>query len=142
MNAAEEIALFDVSIIKPEEIAQNWLEVVPMLDRVNTDGYYNMKDIYDRLLDGRQTLITIRQDGELVACSTITIMNYPQKRTLAGVLLAGERMGEWSEVFIEHLRMMARHIDAEEIEFGGRKGFEKALNGSAKVSSVRYIIEV
>ncbi len=122
-----------VSLVPKEELAALWPKVGNMLKRATdlSQGRYRLRDLLAKLTSGEfQLWIIFSRGGEIVAAVTSTFSIYPQAKALSGQFLGGERLDEWRDKFCEVFDNWGRDNGAKFIEFTGRAGWAKALQGN------------
>lgn len=118
-----------VSAVPHEEIRNMWLPLFRYVSMAaqHSNGRYEPEDIYDYAMSSSSTT-WIAFDDEGIKGFTITrIWDYPRKRCLDMVFIAGEDGANWKDPMLRTLRTWAKDNNCEAIESTGRKGFERAL---------------
>ena len=116
-------------IVNPEDVPYLWEDVAPMLARVrqHSEGELETDDFLDNLMEGNMQLWVVTE-GESIIVSMVTLMaDYPQKKILRIVALAGKDFKEVNKNFISMLEAYAIKNECSALELWGRKGWKKML---------------
>jgi|TARA_R100000687_G_C6321948_1_gene105460 hypothetical protein len=115
-------------LVMPEDVAYVWDKVHPFLDRVqeHTEGELNSEDFLEPLTHGDMQLWIFTKDNEVHSVMVTQIIDYPQKKILRVISLAGESFEE-IKYFQENLEVFALKMECSALELWGRKGWKKLL---------------
>lgn len=90
------------------------------------DGNYELADVFERLLNNHCQLWIAIDDGELIAAMVTQISNFPRKRVLTVMYLAGKHRKLWMH-FMEQIENWAKQQGCVGVEAYARKGLLKWL---------------
>ncbi len=126
-----------VYIVPSDGIEAIWGEAGPTLARaVETgDGNYRLQDYFEALMAGTMQLWVAYSDDELQAAMVTQISNFPRKRLLSVMLLAGRSRSMWWP-FYGHLEEWAKQQGCVGMEAFARKGLLKWLKDWRRVYTV------
>jgi hypothetical protein len=118
-----------VSLIPIDLVHRVWSQVGPILNLAiaESNGRYVDQDVLKLCAEGRQQLWVMFEDDVIHAAATTAIIDYPQRRALCGVFLAGDRMKEWNEPFVDMLERFAKDMGCDLVEMSGRKGWARFM---------------
>jgi hypothetical protein len=122
--------LIEVSLVPSEFVQQVWHEVAPQLARcvARSGGRISLQSINEDLRQGAQTLWVALEDGQIIGCTTIRIIEYPTGvRALSYENLAGERFADWMLVGHSVCQEYAKALGCTLLEVTGRSGWERYL---------------
>ena len=123
----------EVSLVPTPDVAAVWDRVSHMLKR-STDlsrGRFRLKDLKEKLLTGEfQLWIVFTRDGTILSAITSTFTVYPQMKALHGQFLGGDRLVDWRDKVCAIFDRWGRDNQCQIIEFTGRPGWAKALEGN------------
>jgi len=83
------------------------------------------QNVYDNLMSGEWTLLSITDGDKPVVLATVSYVYYPNSTSLSIILLAGEA-DSWPDLMVQ-LEELAIANGAYEIEIRGRKGWQRVL---------------
>jgi len=83
------------------------------------------QNVYDNLMSGEWTLLSITDGDKPVVLATVSYIYYPNSTSLSIILLAGEA-DSWPDLMVQ-LEELAIANGAYEIEIRGRKGWQRVL---------------
>jgi hypothetical protein len=82
-------------------------------------------------------------DDQIQGAATTEVVQYPRRKMVRVVTLAGDRFPEWRDDMDRALQAFAERVGANGIEIYGRKGWEKRLDDLGyKPKGVRYAKEL
>jgi hypothetical protein len=118
-----------VSLIPIDHVHRVWSQVGPILKRAieTSNGRYTDHDVFNLCMQGRQQLWVMFEDDVIHAAATTSVTDYPQRRALTGVFVAGNRMKEWNEPFVDMLERFAKDVGCDLVEMTGRIGWTKFM---------------
>jgi len=91
------------------------------------DDKYSVDDILGFIRDKKMQLwVVIDQDFAIHASIVTQIVNYPRKKVMLIVIVAGVKLNEWEHI-IRNLVQYAKSHDCHSIEAFGRSGWEKKV---------------
>lgn len=125
------------------DVPEAWPHVAPLLQRAldQTWGEYEIIDIFDAIIDGRQQLHVIgTPDDGVLAAATTEVVQYPRRKALRVHLLGGSRLNGWRDIWEEHLMSGALAIGADQVEFIGRPGWARYFRPDATKRNVREVV--
>lgn len=117
-------------LIKPEEVALVWEEVEPLISRATqfSEGEMLPQDFLATLTMGGMQLWIAISGGDKVTLAMVTqIIEYPQKKVLRVITIAGEDFKEAHERFKGGIEDFALRTGCTSMELWGRKGWKKML---------------
>lgn len=116
--------------ILPEEIEHLPAQAIKYLDDAikRTPASVSRLDVtLDIAKKGFGNIYTISNNNQLVGCCYILIYDTPKGKIVAPVLLAGEYMYVWQDVFYDFLYDFCQKINAVKVRWIGRKGWSRAF---------------
>lgn len=115
-----------ISCVPPEHVHNVWPIVEPMLQRAvdKNPGLYTTEDIKLELLESKQLLWIIYQDGEIEAACTSKVLQFPRGRSLLIEWLGGEKMDAWLDDAMDMIEAYASDMGCSRVEVYGRKGWK------------------
>lgn len=121
--------------VPPGLIDSAWPRVVELLTPAFEygNGELELEDVLERLKDNRMWLLTIIDDGRMVAAAVLELVQYPRKRSLRIVALGGSGLENWMVELQRATNEMAKRVDASFVEIQGRPGWERALRKLERV---------
>lgn len=102
----------------------------------------NILDVYNSLMTKRSWLVLITENNKVIGVLVCTQSDYPQKRIMFIHICVGSGIEKYKLYILDFLKEGARNIGASEIEWRGRKGFEKIFQGLATFKHLALTIEV
>lgn len=97
---------------------------------VRSRGEFTALDILGRVADGTaQVYLAEGREGERQATLVTEVIDYPQGSALRVITLTGKDLRSWRNDLDWALMNLAEAMHCRWIEFAGREGFEKALEG-------------
>ena len=92
----------------------------------HSEGELNPEDFYDAIYE-REMQLWVAVDGDELLASMVTqIVNYPRKRIMRIISIAGKSMEEWIE-YMPIIEDWALEHGGVSLECWGRKGWLKVL---------------
>lgn len=85
-------------------------------------GHQSAEDIRQGLVDGSLLLLACES-----VCVVIELIEYPRKKALHAVIIAGDGVDAWMPELIEHMEHLAREQGATEISGNGREGWGRYM---------------
>lgn len=116
-------------IVSPEDVPYLWDSVGPMIAKVtkHSEGELETDDFLEQLIDGYMQLWIVTEDKKIIVSMVTQIIDYPQKRILRLIALAGKDFIEVHNNFIDMLESYAIKKQCSALELWGRKGWKKML---------------
>lgn len=116
-------------LISAEDVPYIWDDVGPMLHRIqeHSEGELETDDFLDQLMMGGMQLWIATEDKEIVMSAVTQIIQYPQKKILRVIALAGENFKEVHDNCINMVEAFAIKNQCSALELWGRKGWKKML---------------
>jgi len=144
MNTAEQLSKINIGFIPAKNLDKVWLRVSPMIQKVidKPKPEHDILDVYASLKNEKAWLVLISDESEILAAYICAQADYPRKRIMYVNMMVGKDMYRWKDEILEFLKVGARNIGATEIEYRGRRGFEKMYKDVAKFKHVAITIEV
>lgn len=119
----------DLALVK-----RMWPALAPMFARVtrHTNGCYEPEDVLAEILSGQQQLWVAWDGapGEVAAAMTTSITNYPRRKAVRVVYIAGAKMQTWLDAFVLEVEKFAAREGATLIEGFFRKGWGRVWPGA------------
>ena len=112
------------TITNLQYIEDNWTTIADMLEPT-TDNRCTLENVYDNLMSGEWSLLSINDNDKPVVLATVAYNYYPNSTSLNLILLAGGS-DHWSTLMVQ-LEEIARSNGCNEIEISGRKGWQRVL---------------
>lgn len=137
--------MISVTLVPVEHVPHVWDIAAPMIDEALAycGGLFVLEDVYHDLLDGEQTLWLALQDGEIIGCTTLSIIQYPRERTLCYKWLGGKDVTLWLAEGHRVCSSYARELGCTRLECFGRSGWKKFLeNLGWRQTGVQYEFEL
>jgi len=107
-----------------------WSQCVPIFERVvkKAPKDLSLDGIKSRLLSGNSMLMTIAEGDKVIAVGTLETDEYETGHKVLYIpTIAGDRMEDWMDRFIEISHAIARDLNCVEIRGKGRKGWLRTL---------------
>tara|TARA_R110002020_G_scaffold147274_2_gene322557 strand:- start:699 stop:1118 length:420 start_codon:yes stop_codon:yes gene_type:complete len=116
------------SLVHPEDVAYIWEEVAPLLSKVSrhTEGELEPDDFLEPLTHGDMQLWMVSDQSKLEAAMITQFVEYPQKKILRIISLAGDDFEKIREFQIM-VESFAIKTQCSALEMWGRKGWKKLL---------------
>jgi hypothetical protein len=117
------------TIVEPEDVPYIWDNVAPLLSKViqHSEGELETDDYLSNLMSGSMQLWIVTEDGKIILSMVTQIIQFPQKKVLRTIALAGERFKEVHSQFSDMLASYALKNECSSLELWGRKGWKKML---------------
>ena len=117
------------TIVEPEDVPYIWDNVAPLLSKViqHSEGELETDDYLSNLMSGSMQLWVVTEDGKIILSMVTQIIQFPQKKVLRTIALAGERFKEVHSQFSDMLASYALKNECSSLELWGRKGWKKML---------------
>ena len=117
------------TIVEPEDVPYIWDNVAPLLSKViqHSEGELETDDYLSNLMSGSMQLWIVTEDGKIILSMVTQIIQFPQKKVLRTIALAGERFKEVHSEFSDMLASYALKNECSSLELWGRKGWKKML---------------
>ena len=119
---------FDIGLVPVEDIPYIWDQVEEHIERAapHSEGELEPDDFMSALADGEMQLWVALEEDQIVASMITQVADYPRKRVLKIITMAGEDMHKW----IDNLPVVenwALSMGCTSLECWGRKGWLKIL---------------
>ena len=116
-------------LINAEDVLYIWDDVGPMLARIqeHSEGELETDDFLEQLMMGGMQLWISTEDKEIVMSAVTQIIQYPQKKILRVIAIAGENFKEVHDNCINMVEAFAIKHQCSALELWGRKGWKKML---------------
>ena len=116
-------------LISPEDAVKIWDKVGPMLQKVvdHTEGELLPEDFLDNIVNGYMHLWLSVEDTEITMVMVTQIIEYPRRKTLRIIAIAGENFKETHSQFNDMIESFAIQAGCSGLELWGRKGWKKML---------------
>ena len=116
-------------IVDVKDVQHIWHKVEPMLDKVcnRSQGELLAKDYLPYIMNGDMQLWLALDKDKIVISMVTQFIEYPQKRILRVIAIAGEKFLEAHEKFNDMFESFAITNDCSALELWGRKGWKKML---------------
>lgn len=118
--------------IHPENLYLAWKDASKFIERglEYTDNKYHLEDIYNLISKELMILWIVYNDEKQCAVGVVLtqVIEYPQRRSFQIFLLSGNNFEEMLTL-LDELKEHAINADCKSIEFYGRPGWERILNG-------------
>ncbi len=117
------------TIVEPEDVPYIWDNVAPLLSKViqHSEGELGTDDYLSNLISGSMQLWIVTEDKKIILSMVTQIIQFPQKKVLRTIALAGERFKEVHSQFSDMLASYALKNECSSLELWGRKGWKKML---------------
>lgn len=117
-----------VVMVAPEDIPYIWGDVVPLLNEAlkHSEGELLSDDLLDHLDNEDLKMWIALQDGDVIACMVTEIIEYPRKKIVRVITLAGRDMDLWYD-FLPLVEGYAIRNDCSALEAWTRKGMTRKL---------------
>jgi hypothetical protein len=118
-----------VSLVPPELAEGLWPRIFPHLSRAAeyTYGRYEPEDIFDAVVSGEVHLWVVLDDEDIIGVTVTRLWQYPRKKCLDLVFLAGNGGFSWKDEMLSVLQSWARDNGCDVIEASGRTGLARAF---------------
>ena len=116
-------------LISPEDAVKIWDKVGPMLQKVvnHTEGELLPEDFLDNIVNGYMHLWLSVEDTEIIMAMVTQIIEYPRRKTLRIIAIAGKNFKETHSQFNDMIESFAIQTGCSGLELWGRKGWKKML---------------
>lgn len=117
-----------ITQVPKEGLTEIWNEAAPLIQMAldAAPGYYRIVDVLHNIINEMETLWAVfDDDGNLVACFTTMINEYPLCRRVMVHHVGGEMLDEWQDECFEILKNYARDTGCSGIDAKGRDGWRK-----------------
>lgn len=116
-------------IVDIKDVQYVWHKVEPMLDKVcnRSQGELLAKDYLPYIMDGDMQLWLAIDNNKIVMSMVTQFVEYPQKKILRVIAIAGEKFSEVHKKFNDMFESFAITNDCSALELWGRKGWKKML---------------
>ena len=117
-----------VALVGSEDIGMIWDEVVPLIEKalVHAEGELVPGDIRKHLDSGDLRLWVALKDKDVIASMVTEIIQYPRKKIVRVITVAGKDMSMWYE-FLPMLEGYAIRKGCSSLEAWTRKGMTRKL---------------
>ena len=116
--------------IPPQEVPGIFPHIIDLIIQgmEYSHGEFDIDDLYKQLLTMQTVLWTVVTDKyEIEAFAITDVLEYPKKKVVRILLLAGKNMDSWKQEFSDAMVHWGAKIGASGIEVIGRKGWERSL---------------
>lgn len=124
--------------IPPDSLGEFWGVLGPFINKAASrySKEYDLKDVWQSLLDERALLFGIEDEGEFVGAMTVAPVNQPKRKTLVIELVGGLNAEKWYYDTVKQLAETAKRGGYDAITSNARRGWRKmaALSGFKEVS--------
>jgi hypothetical protein len=120
----------NISFVPPKHINDVWdtLEKILAPAVVLTNGRYLVEDIRAAAkLGDVQLWIAFNDEHDIIGCAVTSISDYPSRRLLTVLFLAGIDFRLWRDEIIQTLSSWGRNNKCSGLEAYGRRGWVKML---------------
>lgn len=116
-------------LVSPKDAVKIWDKVSPMLQRVvdQTEGELQPKDFLHNIVNKHMHLWIVIEKQNIVIVVITQIINYPNKKILRIIALAGKNFKEAYNQFNSMIESFAIESGCSGLELWGRKGWKKML---------------
>lgn len=120
---------YEVSLVPPEHVQALWPLTLKYLNRAAeyTFGRYEAEDILEFIMTGDAHLWVAFGGDELKGITVTRFWEYPRKKCLDMVFIAGDEGFSWKDDMLKMLQHWAYDNGCEVIESSGRPGFARAF---------------
>ena len=118
-----------VSLVPPELVEGLWSRMFPYLNRAAeyTFGRYEPEDIFILVSTGQAHLWIVIDDEDVIGITVTRFWEYPRKKCLDMVFLAGDEGFSWKDQMLDILQRWAYDNGCDVIEASGRQGLARAF---------------
>lgn len=118
-----------VKPILPGYVSQEWPEAKPFIEKAvpYAHGEVTIAHLEEALMNGLTRLITIREDGVMIAAVILSIHHYPAKKVCQVSYAGGDGMDKWAKQGFPVVIEVARAAGAKSILVQGRRGWLREL---------------
>ena len=120
----------EISLVPPNLVDALWPRLFPHLSKAAeyTFGRYEPEDILEAALTGDAHLwVALDDKAEIVGITVTRFWQYPRKKCLDMVFLAGDDGFAWKEDMLAMLRKWASEAGCDALEGSGRPGLARAF---------------
>jgi hypothetical protein len=120
----------EVSLVPANLVEDLWPQLLPHFGRAAeyTFGRYEPEDIRDAIIGGLAHLwVAIGDDENIIGVTVTRFWQYPRKKCLDMVFIAGDEGFSWKDPMLNMLQHWAYDNGCEAIESSGRPGFARAF---------------
>ncbi len=120
----------EVSLVPTEMVEGLWPHIARHVERAAeyTFGRYEPEDIFFAIANGQADLwVAIDDKNEIIGITVTRFWQYPRKKCLDMVFIAGDEGFSWKDPMLEMLQRWASDNGCEAIESSGRPGFSRAF---------------
>jgi hypothetical protein len=120
----------NISFVPPNHINDVWDVVEKILAPavILTNGRYLVEDIrVASKIGDMQLWIAFTDERDIIGCAVTSISDYPSRRLLTVLFLAGNNFRSWRNEIIETLSLWGRDNKCSGLEAYGREGWVKML---------------
>ena len=117
-----------VALVNSEDIELVWDEVIPLVEKAlsHAEGELKPEDIRKHLDTGDLRLWVALQDRDIIASMVTEIIQYPRKKIVRVITVAGKDMSMWYD-FLPMLEGYAVRNGCSSLEAWTRKGMTRKL---------------
>ena len=117
-----------VALVEAEDIDMVWDDVVPLIEKAlrHAEGELIPEDIKKHLDSANLRLWVALEDRDVIAAMVTEIIQYPRKKIVRVITLAGKNMGLWYD-FLPMLEGYAIRHGCSSLEAWSRKGMARKL---------------
>ena len=119
---------FKVALVNPDDVDLVWDEVIPLIEKalLHAEGELMPDDIKKHLDTGDLRLWVAFENKHVIASMVTEIIQYPRKRIVRVITLAGRGMDMWYD-FLPMLEGYAVRNGCSSLEAWTRKGMTRKL---------------
>lgn len=120
-----------ISLVPPAYLQTCLKYIEPLMLRAveTTNGRSGIKDLINDIVAQDQFLWVCFEIDPIVyyAICTIKIIQYPNRRMISGIYVAGDHMDKWRDPLLDTLEKFAKDQNCDGIEMTGRYGWKRVL---------------
>ena len=119
-----------IKFVPQSEIDSVWWELIDKIERGLKYGagqHFTIGYYYQQLKNGTMSLWVTEELNTPIACGILSVVEYPNKKTLFVELIAGEKLDAWLSEAEPLLHRYADQVGASTIEALCRPGLVKKL---------------
>ena len=129
------------SIARAKMIPLLWVTAKPLIEVAveHSNGELDIDLIYKKLIGEEMALITVTEDGNVLACLTVEKRIYNSGKNVLNITTAGgEGIHKWMGELSPLMDDMARKYDCTEIYIVGRPGWDRMIKdfGFQKIHTI------
>ena len=134
-------------VLCPTDQVENYWPKVQLLLQPAVDrsgGRASADQTYRLAMNGKVQIWLMYDENtkEIVAAGASELRTYPGRKILNVLLVAGHRMSEWLDKFIDKLKRFAIHNEAKALELYGRTGWIRKLESKGFKTQKACLMEM